>query len=258
MSTTRKSKFQLRKLLLIANYTISIFAISYGAELAVGYPMILLIGFAAFRTPLFSAIYSGLTYALAVSILIFIPYLAIKLSKKYKKLYFLQKIFNPWRTNRKELGLEGLPTFTDITLSIIGFAIYIIISGILLKIFELFPWFQANQTQDVGFSHYLVGVDRALAFVALVIFAPVFEEILFRGWLFGHLKNTTGKKLAIILTSIIFGIAHGQWNVGINVFCLSLILCCLRDLTDSIYASILLHMIKNGVAFYLMYVIGFT
>ena len=245
MSTPRKSKFQLGKLLLIANYTISIFAISYGAELAVGYPMILLIGFTAFRTPLFSAIYSGLTYALVVSILIFIPYFAIKLSKKYKKLYFLQKIVNP-------------TTFTDITLSIIGFAIYIIISGVLLKIFELFPWFQANQTQDVGFSHYLVGVDRALAFVALVIFAPVFEEILFRGWLFGHLKNTTGKKLAIFLTSIIFGIAHGQWNVGINVFCLSLILCCLRDLTDSIYASILLHMIKNGVAFYLMYVIGFA
>ena len=258
MSTPRKSKFQLRKLLLIANYTISIYAISYGAELAVGYPMILLIGFTAFRTPLFSAIYSGLTYALSVSILIFIPYFAIKLSRKYPKLNFLQKFFNPWRTNRKELGLEGLPTFTDITLSIIGFAIYIIISGVLLKIFELFPWFQANQTQDVGFSHYLVGVDRALAFVALVIFAPVFEEILFRGWLFGHLKNTTGKKLAIILTSIIFGIAHGQWNVGINVFCLSIILCCLRDLTDSIYASILLHMIKNGVAFYLMYVIGFA
>ena len=106
MSTPRKSKFQLRKLLLIANYTISIFAISYGAELAVGYPMILLIGFAAFRTPLFSAIYSGLTYALAISILIFIPYLAIKLSRKYPKLNFLQKIFNPWRTNRKELGLE--------------------------------------------------------------------------------------------------------------------------------------------------------
>ena len=95
MSTPRKSKFQLRKLLLIANYTISIFAISYGAELAVGYPMILLIGFAAFRTPVFSAMYSGLTYALAAFILIFIPYFAIKLGKKYPKLNFLQKIFTP-------------------------------------------------------------------------------------------------------------------------------------------------------------------
>ena len=258
MSTPRKSKISLKQIILTANYTISTFAISYISQLAVGYPMIFLIGFAAFQSPLFSTIYSGLTYAVAAAILIFLPHLIIKLSQKYKKLNFLQKIFEPWQTNRKELGLEELPTFTDIALSIIGFAIYIIISSLLMKLFELFSWFQANQAQDVGFSRYLIGPDRALAFIALVVFAPVFEEIIFRGWLLSHLKNTTGKSLAILLTSIIFGIAHGQWNVGVNVFGLSLILCYLRELTGSLYASIFLHMIKNCIAFYLMYVVGFA
>ena len=41
-----------------------------------------------------------------------------------------------------------------------------------------------------------------------------------------------------------------------NVFALSVALCVLREITGTIYAGILTHMIKNGVAFYLLYVMG--
>ena len=49
---------------------------------------------------------------------------------------------------------------------------------------------------------------------------------------------------------------HFQWNVGVNVFALSVVLCALREITGTIYAGILTHMIKNGVAFYLLYLVG--
>ncbi|MBO7664280.1 CPBP family intramembrane metalloprotease, partial [Candidatus Saccharibacteria bacterium] len=65
--------------------------------------------------------------------------------------------------------------------------------------------------------------------------------------------------VATLITSIAFGCMHGQWNVGVNVFALSVVLCVLREITGSIYSGILVHMLKNAIAFYLLYIatIGF-
>jgi hypothetical protein len=59
---------------------------------------------------------------------------------------------------------------------------------------------------------------------------------------------------AIIITSLLFGAVHGQWNVAIDVFVLSLVLCSLREVTGNIWAGVLLHMLKNGLAFYLLFI----
>ena len=65
-----------------------------------------------------------------------------------------------------------------------------------------------------------------------------------------------GAVAAVLITSLVFGVMHFQWNVGVNVFALSVVLCVMREVTGTIYAGILLHMLKNGVAFYLLYVMG--
>ena len=60
--------------------------------------------------------------------------------------------------------------------------------------------------------------------------------------------------LAIILVSLMFGAAHGQWNVGITTFTMSVIMCLIREkLTDTIWAGIILHMLKNAIAFYFLF-----
>lgn len=62
--------------------------------------------------------------------------------------------------------------------------------------------------------------------------------------------------IASLLTSLVFAALHGQWNVGVNVFVMSLILCAMREITGTIYAGIIMHMIKNAVAFIMVFVIG--
>jgi membrane protease YdiL (CAAX protease family) len=98
-------------------------------------------------------------------------------------------------------------------------------------------------------------MDRVIGFVALVIFAPIAEEIIFRGWLYGKLKKYCKTVIAIVLTSILFGFMHGQWNVGITVGIMSAIMCVERELTGSIYAGIITHMLKNGIAFWYLYIV---
>ena len=188
--------------------------------------------------PLINAVFSVLIYLITIAIAIGIP-------------WFIKK----QKTSRREIGLHRLPSWMDIWIAPAGFVIYIIISIILSSIATaIFPWFNAAQQQDVGFTSLNFKYEYLLAFLTLVVVAPIAEEVLFRGYLFGKLRKFIPVWLAIILTSLTFGIIHGAWNLGIDTFALSLVLCSLRLITGSLWAPILLHMIKNGIAFYILFI----
>ena len=90
----------------------------------------------------------------------------------------------------------------------------------------------------------------------VAVIAPIMEEIIFRGFLYGKLRVRIPKWVAIFVTSLVFGLVHLQWNVGISVFAMSIVTCTLREITGTIYAGMLVHIINNAVAFYLVYVAG--
>ena len=226
-----------------------------GAQLVVAYLMIWLFGRQTVSEPVPTAIYSALAYILAFVILLFVT---PKLLTIFKHPDTIMK--------RNDLGLRGLPTWTDIGLAPVGLIVSVALAALLTTIFGLiFPWFNAEQAQTLGFSTYITGGDRIIAFIVLVLVAPIAEELIFRGWLYGKLRiSLLGKiperlaiAISILLVSLLFGILHGQWNVGITVFVMSVVMCILREITGTIYAGTLLHMLKNALAFYLLYVVGF-
>jgi len=167
----------------------------------------------------------------------------------------LPMLVKNYRTTKKDVGLEKLPTWIDLLLAPAGFLVYIFLSAILILLAtQFFTFFDADQVQDTGFNQLGQGYEYLLAFVTLVIIAPVAEEILFRGYLFGKLMKHMPIWVAILITSALFGLAHGAWNVGIDVFALSIVLCLLRLTSKSLWPAILLHMMKNGLAFYLLFI----
>ena len=213
---------------------------SIGAQYLIGYSLLWIVGADTLRTNLFNVIYQVLTYALTVFLVIYIPY---KISKKGK-------------TTREEIGLKGWPTWTDIWLSPLGFIAATLIAVALAALFSLFPWFNTSEAQDLGYTTLLYGGDRILSFIATAIIAPIAEEIVFRGWLYGKIRSRLNMFASIFIVSLLFGLVHMQWNVGVNVFATSIVLCALREMTGTIYSGILVHIIKNGIAFYLVYVMG--
>lgn len=88
-----------------------------------------------------------------------------------------------------------------------------------------------------------------LLWIAVVIFAPIFEESFFRGFLFVGLKQSAlGPTGTIILTALIFAALHGlQYNLyGIaTVFILGLIFGIVRLKSGSLWSTILLHSVWN-------------
>lgn len=162
-----------------------------------------------------------------------------------------------WRrkTTDEDLGLTRLVTWTDIGLAPLAFIAYGLLTTVVLTIVTTsITGFPADQAQDTGFSAFGSRLDNLLAFATLVVLAPIAEEVVFRGYLYGKLKRYVPTIVAAIVTSLLFGIVHLQWNVGIDVFVLSLVLCGLRSLTGSIWAGILVHMIKNAIAYYILFI----
>lgn len=184
-----------------------------------------------------NAVIGAIVYVLTIAVVIGLPWLI----KKYK-------------TSREDLGLSRLPSWLDIFLAPAGFIIYVIISAIFITIASQLSFVNLDQVQDTGFSQLGQGYEYVVAFLMLVVIAPVAEEILFRGFLFGKLRKHVPIWIAILITSLLFAFVHGAVNVGIDVFALSIVLCLLRLVSGTIWPSILLHMLKNAIAFYLLFI----
>ena len=240
---------------------ISVIAVQF----VVGMLMISMLGRDGFSRPVWTAVYSAVSYILAMFLVVWVPP-RVKIGQRSKNKDAHKKSGGELcgAVSRQEFGLAGLPTWTDVGLGPVGFIASTLLAAGLVALFTVFPWFNAEEAQNVGFSVYMSGGDRVIAFLTLVVMAPVAEEVIFRGWLYGKIRETLNGKMpekwgvvvAILIVSVLFGAVHMQWNVGINVFALSVVLCALREVTGTIYAGILTHMIKNGVAFYLLYVLG--
>ncbi len=128
------------------------------------------------------------------------------------------------------------------------------IAIVLVLSYVKIPWIDLTQAQNVGFSNLTQGYEYIAAFVALVILAPIFEELIFRGYLFGRLRGRYGFIVTSIVTSLVFAIAHQQINVGIDVFVLSMFMCYVREQFESIWPSVLIHMFKNTFSYILIFI----
>lgn len=186
----------------------------------------------------FSTVVGAVIYALTLLIVIGVPY-AIKRS----------------RTTWEQLGLQRLPVWRDVWIVPIAAIVYLVLSAVLVAVASVsLTFIDFNQTQDTGFTGVASQLGIALAFISLVVVAPVAEEILFRGYLFGKLRAYAPVWLAVGIVSALFALVHFQWNVAIDVFALSIVLCLVRIFSGSLWPSIFLHMLKNGLAFYLLFI----
>lgn len=226
------------------------------SQYVIALPMVALLG-ENITQPLWTCVYDALVYILALVLVIFVPPLIYRTyQKSHSKKTSETKASNPFSTNTDELGIQKFPTFVDIGLAPIGYIVYMVIATALTTVMSIFTWFNAGEAQDVGFSYFIAGFDRVIAMIALVIIAPLAEEIIMRGWLYGKLRSKLKIIPAILLVSVLFGLLHGQWNVAVSTFALSIVLCGLREITGTIWSGVLLHMLSNGIAFYLLYIAG--
>ena len=160
-----------------------------------------------------------------------------------------------YHSTLRDLGLNHF-YFRYIGYALGTLPVYLFCSIVLSTIVQhLDKNFNAGQAQNLGFNgnpHSSPFVLLAV-FFSLVIIPPLVEETLFRGFLLQGMRKQFPIAIAVLFTSLIFGAAHGQLNVGIDTFTLSCFLCFLRIKTESLWPGIILHGTKNLIAFIVLY-----
>lgn len=88
--------------------------------------------------------------------------------------------------------------------------------------------------------------------VTTVLFAPFFEELLFRGYIAGVLRERYGAMLAWLLSSLLFGLAHGSPSMLISATLSGLILGYYYMRYGSLLQVIMLHAMNNATVCFMM------
>lgn len=84
------------------------------------------------------------------------------------------------------------------------------------------------------------------AFVTAIV-APVTEELFFRGFLFKGLREKYGWVNALMFSSIIFAIFHGQIATLIPTFLLGALFAYMYQRTESVFPGMVLHFAVNSL-----------
>jgi membrane protease YdiL (CAAX protease family) len=106
---------------------------------------------------------------------------------------------------------------------------------------------QTNDQLILMYSKNAPLTTYATLLVAVVV-APICEEVFFRGFVFPGLLHAMSPVWAIILSALIFAVAHGDPGSFAVLFLIGLALAFLRWRTKSIWPGIMLHALNNGVA----------
>ena len=205
------------------------------------------VDFSSVGEVLFSTIIQLVLYILAMIIAIGVPFWLFKN-----------------KTTLKDLGLNDLISWLDIGIAVPAYVVYMVINVFVMMLVTQLPFVDTTQAQQLPFDQamFFSPTQYILIFFTLVILAPIAEEALFRGYLFGKIRPLSPFWVATLATSLTFGFAHLwtgpgaplQWIVAVDTFVLSLVLCLLREHTGAIWAGVMVHAIKNGIAFYFLYI----
>lgn len=97
-----------------------------------------------------------------------------------------------------------------------------------------------QQSSGIGF--------KVLVIIAAVVIAPLAEETLFRGFVYGVLKRYTDAPFAALSSSLMFAIIHMHVGSLMPLWMLAVLLCLAYEITGCLLVPMLLHAIFNGVS----------
>lgn len=147
-----------------------------------------------------------------------------------------EKLFKSCRFNRIQGDTIPYIIIFSIGLTMLILFLMGVFSSLLPSIFESYS--------IVG-NAMLATHNSVLSLIIVIVLIPIFEEIFFRGVIFGFLRDNYKFPIALIVQALVFGILHGNLVQSVYAFILGLFLGAIFYYTNSLYASILSHITYN-------------
>jgi len=144
----------------------------------------------------------------------------------------------------KRLAFFG--TFATAGMTILG----LVGTSLLIGLFSLFGLTVIGPDFSIAESD---PVSNVLMLAYACIAAPVMEEMIFRGYLLGRLKRH-GKLFAMVISSLLFAMFHGNLIQFCAPFFLGLLLAFLTMESGSLWPAVFAHSFNNIAAFAISYI----
>lgn len=151
-------------------------------------------------------------------------------------LFTKEKLIRRCRFHKLSLKNIGLISLTSIGIAFLIILLMQVFSSLFPSLFKSYEMVSNSITASHGSFITLLG---------LIVLIPIFEEIFFRGVIFGFLRDNFKLPIALIVQALVFGIAHGNLVQGTYAFILGLFLGIVFYYTDSLFASITAHITYN-------------
>lgn len=173
---------------------------------------------------------SGMIVTLALALMIFLVAL-------YRKVNFFECV-RIRMTERPLKNVVFVPALTGVSYAALMYFIHS----------------QRQNNPLTPFAESVSNSKSTLGLVLLVIlavfYAPVLEEIMFRGFFYTQLKRHRGKVFSLVFITFLFGLYHvaqywGDWLAIAGVFVLGLIITYMREKHGSILPSMTMHFAYN-------------
>ncbi|PEK45817.1 CPBP family intramembrane glutamic endopeptidase [Bacillus toyonensis] len=161
-------------------------------------------------------------------------------------LFFIFKFEPAKNLLLKSFNFKALKEWRTYVYLLLFFAISIVLNYIFLKyVFQDATKQQASALNLDVFEQYQI-----LLLIGFAILTPIFEELIFRGFLLHFFSERFPFWIAAVLTSFFFGIAH-TYSLGVMVitFFTGLLMAILCKKTKSIIPTMLFHIMNNMLAF---------
>ncbi len=97
-----------------------------------------------------------------------------------------------------------------------------------------------QESDGIGFKFLVV--------LMAVVIAPLAEETMFRGFVYGVLKRYTDAPFAALASSLMFAIIHLHVGSLLPLWMLAVLFCLAYEITGCLLAPMILHAIFNGVS----------
>lgn len=139
---------------------------------------------------------------------------------------------------------QHFATVTLIFMIIAGFAGQLMVDSALTLVRPLFTSAFADYDKLVS---NVTGVSSSpVMLIAVILLAPIAEEILFRGLVMRYSQTFMNAWMAILFQGLLFGLYHGNIIQGIYAFILGSILGLIAYKFDSALPGIILHIALNA------------
>ncbi|HHQ1233332.1 TPA: CPBP family intramembrane glutamic endopeptidase, partial [Listeria innocua] len=148
------------------------------------------------------------------------------------------------KENKIELGEKTAPFLSIVWIigGVIGLYVAQFICSIILTLIS-------GNIGESANTELLVDLTRSapIFLIFISVLGPILEELVFRKVVFGGLSNVMNIHVAAVISSLFFGLLHGDISFLLTYFVIGLILCFLYTKTKRIAVSMGAHILMNTI-----------